>query len=201
LRTETSVVMSDVERGAHRRIWEIGLAAIKDELGSEPVESLGDLLRLGEKVLEAAGVDFGARFDAMADDAYARIVPRPSRRASSGRSKVLRAQGAYYLVSGLWAVVDRRGFEGVTGRKKDYWLVRTVGLLAGTIGFSLLAGTRGGRPSSETTMLGVTAGASFTAVDLVYVARRRISPVYLGDAAVHALLAAFALRASRESAS
>lgn len=201
MRTETSVVMSDVERGAHRRIWEIGLAAIKDELGSEPVESLGDLLRLGEKVLEAAGVDFGARFDAMADDAYARIVPRPSRRASSGRSKVLRAQGAYYLVSGLWAVVDRRGFEGVTGRKKDYWLVRTVGLLAGTIGFSLLAGTRGGRPSSETTMLGVTAGASFTAVDLVYVARRRISPVYLGDAAVHALLAAFALRASRESAS
>ena len=34
--------MSDVEPGAHRRIWEIGLAAIKDELGSEPVESLGD---------------------------------------------------------------------------------------------------------------------------------------------------------------
>jgi hypothetical protein len=193
--------MSDVEPGPQRRIWEIGLAAIKDELGSEPVESLGDLLRLGEKVLEAAGGDVGARFDAIADDAYARIVPRPSRRASSGRAKVLRAQGAYYLVSGLWAVVDRRGFEAVTGRKKEYWLVRTVGLLAGTIGLSLLAGTRGGRPSSETTVLGVAAGASFTAVDLVYVARRRISPVYLGDAAVHAVLAAFALLRSREPGS
>ena len=65
MRTETSVVMSDVERGTPRRIWEIGLAAIKDELGSEPVESLGDLLRLGEKVLEAAAVDVGARIDAM----------------------------------------------------------------------------------------------------------------------------------------
>ena len=193
--------MSEVERGAHRRIWEIGLAAIRDELGSEPVESPGDLLRLGEKVLEAAGVDVGARFDAMADDAFARIVPRPSSRASSGRAKVLRAQGAYYLVSGLWAVVDRRGFEAVTGRKKEYWLVRTVGLLAAAIGLSLLAGTRCGRPSSETTVLGVAAGGSFAAVDLVYVARRRISPIYLGDAAVHALLAGFALRASREPAS
>jgi hypothetical protein len=191
--------MSDVEPGAHRRIWEIGLAAIKEELGAEPVESLGDVLRLGERVLATAGLDVGAQFDAVAGDVYARIVPR--RRASSRRAKVLRAQGAYYLFSGLWAVVDRRGFEAVTGRKKEYWLVRTVGLLAGTIGLSLLAGTRGGRSSSETTVLGVAAGASFTAVDLVYVARRRISPVYLGDAAVHGLLAAFALVRSRQPGS
>jgi hypothetical protein len=192
--------MSDVEPGVHRRIWAIGLAAIKDELGSEPVESVGDLLRLGEKIL-AAGVDVGARFDAIGEDASARIVPRKTKRASSRRAKVLRAQGAYYLVSGLWAVVDRRGFEAVTGRKKEYWLVRMVGLLAGAIGLSLLAGARGGRPSSETTVLGVAAGASFTAVDLVYVARRRISPVYLGDATVHGVLAAFALLRSRESGS
>jgi hypothetical protein len=95
--------MSDVEPGVHRRIWEIGLAAIKDELGSEPVESLGDVLRLGEKGLATAGLDVGARLDEIADDAYARIVPRTTRRASSRRAKVLRAQGAYYLFSGLWA--------------------------------------------------------------------------------------------------
>jgi len=81
--------MSDVEPGAHRRIWEIGLAAIKEELGAEPVESLGDVLRLGERVLATAGLDVGARFDAMAGDTYARIVPRTSRRASSRRAKVL----------------------------------------------------------------------------------------------------------------
>jgi hypothetical protein len=86
----------------------------------------------------------------------------------------------------------------VTGRKTDYWLVRTVGLLAATIGLSLRAGSRGGRPSSETTVLGVGAGASFTAVDLVYVARRRIDPVYLGDATVHGVLAGLALLGSRE---
>ena len=185
--------MSDVGPGAHRRIWEIGHAAI-EELVSEPVvESLGDLLRAAERVLTTAGLDSGERFDAMPDDAYARIGTRTCSRASTRRAKVLRAQGAYYLVSGLWAVVDRRGFEFVTGRKKEYWLVRMVGLLAATIGLSLLAGTRGGRPSSETIVLGVAAGASFTAVDLVYVARRQISPVYLGDATVHGVLAAFAL--------
>jgi hypothetical protein len=191
--------MSDVEPGAHRRIWEMGLAALRDELASEPVESLGDLLRLGEKVLASAGLDAGAQLSGLADDGNARVPPRRSQRARTRRANVLRAQGAYYLVSGLWAIVDRGGFEAVTGRKEDYWLVRTVGLLAGTIGLGLLAGTRGGRPSSETTLLGVAAGASFTAIDLVYVARRRIGPVYLGDAAVHGVLAAFALLEPRES--
>ena len=110
---------------------------------------------------------------------------------------ILRAQGAYYVVSGLWAVADRRGFETVTGPKTDYWLVRTVGLLAATIGATLLAGTRRDPPSPETTMLGLTAGASFVAVDLVYVAQGRISRIYLGDVAAHGLLAVFALQTRR----
>jgi hypothetical protein len=100
-------------------------------------------------------------------------------------------------VTGLWAVADRRGFETVTGPKTDYWLVRTVGLLAATIGVSLLAGTRRDPPSSETTLLGLTAGASFVAVDLVYVAKGRISRIYLSDVAAHGLLAVFALRTRR----
>ena len=106
---------------------------------------------------------------------------------------ILRAQGAYYVLSGLWAVADRRGFETVTGPKTDYWLVRTVGLLAAGIGATLLAGARRDPPLSEMTMLGLAAGASFVAIDLVYVAQGRISRVYLGDAAAHGLLAAFAL--------
>jgi hypothetical protein len=114
---------------------------------------------------------------------------------------ILRAQGAYYLLSGLWAVVDRRGFERITGRKADYWLVRTVGLLAAAIGLSLLTGARAGRPSTETTVLGVASGVSFTAIDLVYVARRRISPIYLGDAAVHGLFAGIALLGLRRETS
>jgi len=110
------------------------------------------------------------------------------------RVTVLKAQGTYYVASGLWALFDRQGFERVTGRKTDYWLVRTVGMLATAIGLALLAGARDGRPSSPTRVLAVAAGASFTVVDLVYVANGRISPVYLCDAAVHGLLAGGALR-------
>ena len=84
----------------------------------------------------------------------------------------------------------------MTGRKTDYWLVRTVGLLAAAIGASLLTGARGARPSPETTVLAVAAGASFTAVDVVFVAR--VKPVYLADAAVHGLLAGRALLPSGE---
>ena len=189
--------MSDAEPSARRPLWRIGLAAIEDELASEPVESLGDFLRLGEKVLIRAGLDVETQSGDAAHHGSERSRPRTSRRADSGRARILRAQGGYYLLSGVWAVANRRGFEALTGRKTDYWLVRTVGLLAATIGVSLLAGTRGGRASSETVLLGVAAGASFTAIDLVYVARRRIRPVYLGDAAVHAALAAFALLESR----
>ena len=178
-----------IESGGDRQMWETRLAAIKEELASGQVDSLVDVLRLGDKVLTAAGIDIGAHVDAMANEAKPRL--RPTSRGN--HTPILRAQGAYYVLSGLWAVVDRRGFEGITGRKADYWLVRTVGLLAATIGTSLLAGTRARRPSTETTVLGVAAGASFTAIDLVYVARRRISPVYLGDAAVHGIFAGFAL--------
>jgi hypothetical protein len=110
---------------------------------------------------------------------------------------VLRAQGAYYVVSGLWAVVHRPGFETLTGAKTDYWLVRTVGLLATAIGATLLVGARQELPSSETRLLALAAGASFTAVDVVYVARGRISRIYLADAAAHGVLVACALSGGR----
>jgi hypothetical protein len=47
---------------------------------------------------------------------------------------VLRAQGGYYLVTGLWPLVHLASFEAITGPKVDDWLVRMVGLLAAVIG-------------------------------------------------------------------
>jgi ABC-type cobalamin transport system permease subunit len=112
---------------------------------------------------------------------------------------LVRAQGAYYAATGVWAVADRRSFELVTGRKTDYWLVRTVGVLAAAIGATLLVAARDDHPSAEALVLAVGAGASFTLVDLVYVARRRIGPVYLGDAALHVALAFAAVAARRRA--
>jgi hypothetical protein len=208
--------VSDVHPGADRHLWETRLAVLERELASRPLESISDLLRLGEKVVAAAGIDVRAGSNTVpgaADDAFERaarlgrvsgLVTALSRRArvtrsvAPGRVTVIKAQGAYYVASGLWAVVDREGFEKVTGRKTDYWLVRTVGLLAAAIGLTLLTGARNGRPSSETKVLAIAAGASFTVVDLVSVAIGRISPIYLGDVAVHGLLAGLALTGSLE---
>jgi hypothetical protein len=102
--------------------------------------------------------------------------------------RVLAAQGAYYVATGVWPVVHRPSFEAITGRKTDYWLVRTVGLLAAAIGSTLLVASRAERPSREAAVLAAGAGAAFVAVDVVYVARRRIRPVYLADAGAHAAL-------------
>src|SRR5438874_8318552 len=43
------------------------------------------------------------------------------------------AQGAYYVVSGVWPLLNMDSFEMVTGPKMDRWLVRTVGLLISVI--------------------------------------------------------------------
>jgi hypothetical protein len=100
--------------------------------------------------------------------------------------KVAAAQAAYYLPTALAPLVSRRRFEAVTGPKRDWWLVVTVSTLVGVIGAVLgLAARRRDRPVPvELRLLGAGTAGGLAAVDIVYVARRRISPVYLIDGAV-----------------
>jgi hypothetical protein len=92
-------------------------------------------------------------------------------------------QAGVFLASGLWPMVNRRTFEAVTGPKADFWLVRTVGaLLSVTGGVLALASRR--RPSLEMALLAAGASAALAAVDVTYVAKRRIARTYLVDAAL-----------------
>lgn len=90
-----------------------------------------------------------------------------------------------------------RSFEAVTGPKVDKWLVQMVGLLAATIGLTLLVGARTkDRVGNEILTLAVTSALSFAGIDVVHAARRRISSIYLGDAICEAgLIAALLSRA------
>lgn len=97
-------------------------------------------------------------------------------------------QGAFYVVSGLWPIVHRRSFERVTGRKKEPWLVQTMGALIAAVGVTLLVGARERSRSART--LGIASAAVLGGADLVFVGQRRISPVYLGDAAAETALIA-----------
>lgn len=91
-------------------------------------------------------------------------------------------QGLYYLITGIWPLVSRRTFESVTGPKTDFWLVKTLGTLISVIGAVLvIAGVRR-HTTIESSALAVGSAAGLAACDIVFVARRRISPVYLLDA-------------------
>jgi hypothetical protein len=96
-----------------------------------------------------------------------------------------RLQGAYYLLTGLWSLLHYRSFEVVSGRKREPWLVRTVGLLAVAVGIGLVrnAGSRAGREFAD------SSAASFAIADLLAV-RSGQSRIYLADAAVECLLIA-----------
>ena len=98
------------------------------------------------------------------------------------------AHGFFYAITGIWPLVSRKTFEMVTGPKVDYWLVNTVGVLVSAISaVMLLAGYRK-RISPETILLGAGSTAGLAAIDIVYVSRKRISPVYLLDALVEFVL-------------
>jgi hypothetical protein len=107
-------------------------------------------------------------------------VSTPTRRV------VLLVQGGYYVTTGVLPFVSRRAFEAATGPKREWWLVQTVGTLVTVIGGVLLSGAGRRRDSPE--LLGLAAGsaAALAGIDVVYVARRRISPRYLADATVQA---------------
>jgi hypothetical protein len=100
----------------------------------------------------------------------------------------LRAQSAYYLATGVAPFVSRRAFEAVTGPKREWWLVQTVGALVTVVGGALAAAEARDRVTPALRAIAVGSAASLGAIDVYYVARRRISPAYLLDAAVQAAL-------------
>lgn len=51
--------MSDAMQGGNRHVWESEYEGLADELRSEPVEALPELLALVERMLAAAGYDAG----------------------------------------------------------------------------------------------------------------------------------------------
>lgn len=111
----------------------------------------------------------------------------------------LAAQGAYYTATGVLPFVSRRAFEAMTGPKREWWLVQTVGALVTVAGAAMLAASAREHPPAE--VVGVAAGSalSLAAIDVVYAARGRIAPSYYVDAAIEAaLLAALASTGGRK---
>lgn len=108
-------------------------------------------------------------------------------------------QGLYYFVTGLWPLVSIRTFQLVTGPKtdnlvsgleSDHWLVMTVGVLIAVIGLVLLTAAWRRRVSAEVALLAVASALGLTLIDVIYVSRRVLLPIYLADAAAELILIA-----------
>lgn len=98
-------------------------------------------------------------------------------------------QGAFYVATGLWALVHLSSFEAVTGPKTDDWLVKTVGILVFVIGGILLVAVMRARVTFELALLAVGSAVALAAIDVVYATNGTIRDVYLLDAAAELLLA------------
>jgi hypothetical protein len=110
---------------------------------------------------------------------------------ASWRSRILTVQAFYYVLTGLWPLLHFASFELVTGPKTDDWLVRMVALLVVLIGVTLaVAVLRNAVWTLEITVLAAGATIAFFAIDTWYAFIGRISPIYLADAALEAILLA-----------
>ena len=107
------------------------------------------------------------------------------------------SQGLYYSLTGIWPLLSIETFQMVTGgktdhlvtgREADHWLVMTVGVLVTSIGVTLLVAARRAKQPAEVAVLAISSAVGLTAIDVVYVVRRVILPIYLLDAAVEIIL-------------
>jgi hypothetical protein len=103
--------------------------------------------------------------------------------------KLALLQGAFYVATGVWPLLDIDSFQLVTGPKTDLWLVRTVGVLVTVIGGVLLLAARHRRITSEIVVLAMGSALGLAGIDLVYALSGRISTIYLADAALEIALA------------
>jgi hypothetical protein len=108
----------------------------------------------------------------------------------SGFRALARAQGLYYLATGLWPLLHMPSFEAVTGPKTDKWLVRAVGVLVAAEGAALLVPARRGEEPLGLAAMAALSALGLAGIDAWYALTGRISPVYLADVAPELGLAA-----------
>lgn len=123
--------------------------------------------------------------------------PRPcgSQIAMTTARTLALVQGTYFAALGAWPLVNIQSFKAVSGEKTDnyptgleadHWLVYTVGALIAVIGVALLITAQ--KPiSPESVSLAAGSAFALAVIDIIYVSREVIRPIYLVDAALEIL--------------
>jgi hypothetical protein len=104
-------------------------------------------------------------------------------------------QGLYFLITGVWPIVSVQSFQLVTGPKSDHlivdsptdadhWMLFTISALIIAISIAILAAAWRRRLPLEICLLGIASAAALLIIDVVFVARGTIRPIYSADAAI-----------------
>src|SRR5258708_19406636 len=113
-------------------------------------------------------------------------ILRDKRRTPPGLSSVAEwlaaGQGFYYFATGLWSLVSVSSFMAVTGPKTDRWLVQVVGALVLVIGVVFLVAALRSVLSLELGLLMVGSSLALGLIDVVYVLKGVLPPIYTVDA-------------------
>ena len=88
----------------------------------------------------------------------------------------------YFLITGLWPLIDINSFMEITGPKTDIWLVKTVGALVLPTGLLVLRASIIKKYNIEIILMALGAAIALLSIDLYYVFKDVISKVYLLDA-------------------
>jgi hypothetical protein len=96
--------------------------------------------------------------------------------------RVLLTQGGYYVGTGLLPFLSRRLFAALTGPKREWWLVETVGGVVSVIGAAVAMAALRREPPPEVVVAAAGTAATLATIDVLYVAKGRIAPTYLVDA-------------------
>ena len=91
-------------------------------------------------------------------------------------------QGVYYILIGLWPVLQANSFLAATGHKADVWLVQTVGLMLVVIGSTLCLAAYRREKSPEVVLLALASAAVLAGIHVWFVIEDHISVAYLVDA-------------------
>jgi hypothetical protein len=75
-----------------------------------------------------------------------------------------------------------------SGREVDHWLVMTAGTLIVAIALSLLLAAWRDRCPGEVVLLAMASSFGLICIDIIYVSRGVIWPVYLADAGIELVL-------------
>lgn len=110
-------------------------------------------------------------------------------RRSRWRRRVILAQGAYYILTGLWPLAHFSSFSRAVALSVHPFQAQVLGAVLVVVGAHLLEAGRREPPGASATLLGIAVAGAISVVDMVWLPRLGTVSVLWGDLLVQVAIA------------